>query len=1262
MANRTIEIIVDVRDQTGGKLGGLKKQLDAFDKQAQRVSNRLKSLSMQKYMATLRLIDNVTAPASRINNLLKKIAGGVYQVTMKVNDAALGGIRKIESALQRISGKVYNVAVNVKGGAMNKLNGLMSGAAMGAGMFMPIAGMAGVGFGVANAIQASAGFEKQMSQVQAIRQLSKDSQEMKALTQQAKDLGMTTAWTRQQVGEAMYYQALAGWDTKQILKATPHLLNLASAGGTDLGRTSDIVTDSMTAFGLNATEDYVNKQGKTVNAVEHFADMLAKLQASSNTDISQAGEAFKYSANVIGAMFSGQDISKRMQATEDAMIMTGLMANAGIKGSMAGTSTRAIFTRMASMNRNSYQALRALGVEYQDENGNILMPGEIMRGMSKRFKEGVDPNQLLDFAETIAGEKIHADTRRKLDSFIEQTMKNGGKMSSADMAKMSAMLAGQEAMSGLLAVLMGDWDAMAEKLDNVGGTAEKMSKDMLDNLAGSFTMLGSAWDAFQQDLFTGTAGNSLRGLVDSLTEILTRANKLFQDGIDIGDFGKIAADVIDRLKNKFLELNGVGSLLAGGALVAGLMKIISLSQRAFTALKTITQPGAWSTVATKGAAGAGAAAGAKVGTMTVSAGVVNVNGKVAGGGAGGAGGAGGRRVGNTTIIDNYNRTKEHVNAQAAMRSNAIKAGIGGAAFAGIFGAFDMMNVRAANAERLAAAAPEERATIIKENRRAEMEAGGGVLGSIVGSAIGAGLGSFAGPLGTAIGGVVGGMLGDVVGRIFGKEVADGTKNPVNESNRWDLNKGSSTDIARSGTDAPEVFDAKVKALSERVVKIWNGTLEEETKVADIGGRIAQRRRAQAETLMEQYQAEQKVLTAQRDQTVRWMNMRKNIESDIGQAINEQKFLQGSTNVDFFKQQRDQMAELSKQNYGAQFSEMLSNLFSIGKRAEAAELTPEQMAQQAAMERGEPVTIPAPTIEPLETSPVDAWFNLDEITARVSEIGTSITEGLSVAFESASEVFANFGTTITEGLTSAMEGAGEIFNGLGETIGAAMDTASSMATSALNAIQSAFTSAKDTVQAAWGELPGFFSGVFSGLGGAAEAAGSAIYSGLTSIIGSIIGAWQSAASTISGIISSIASMASSAGSAVGGVVASVIPGHAEGGFITSPEIAMLGEGGKPELVLPLADKERSLDLLRQASGVLGLNSESDGYSISGGNGGENSSGGITVNVGGISFEVSANSPQELMDGIQGNIQEVADKIAAQLSEALATVHKNQTLVA
>lgn len=1238
MADRTIQIIIDINDKTNGKLGGLKNQLLAMDKAAEKLNQRFKSFANLKYNATVRLIDRVTEPASRINSLLKKIAGGVYNISLRINDAALSGIRKIESALMRIAGKTYNIAVNLKGAAGKKLEGLFGGALMGAGVFAPVAGMMGVGYGVGNAIQSYAGFEQQMSKVQAIRQLDKNSDEMKDLVQQAKDLGMQTAWTRQQVGEAQYYQALAGWSTQNILATTPHLLNLASASGTDLGRASDIVTDTMTAFGLDPSATFYDKNGKGVNVAEHYIDLLAKLQASSNTTVEQAYGALKYSANQFGALsmnLTGQErVQAAMENARDAAVMTGLMANAGIKDSMSGTGMSNTMQRMVSGNRNVFYALGLTNTQVEDFQHNLLPFEQIIKQLNKTFHEGMDVNKLADFMEEIEGVKIHADTRRKLDKLSKDILENGGKMGSADAQQLATMFGGAEHAHKLLALIMGDWDEMEKKLTDVDGTAEQMAKTMLDNLAGSFTKLGSAWDAFQQSFLEGQAGDGLRNFVDALTEVITTANKLFQDGIQFKDIGAIIGDIVNRLKNKFLELDGIGSILAGGALVGALLKITSLARGALGAIRGVKG----------GGAGGGLGAGQQVGTMHVTAGVVNINGKMPGTpgapGAPGTPGAPGNKkkwkVGDQTIIDNYYRTREIEATRAAMISNAKSAATGGAAFAAIFGAFDVMSVKASNAERLANATPETRAQILKENRVAEWEAGGGLAGSVVGSAIGAALGSVAGPVGTAIGGVIGGMLGDTIGRIFGKEGAEGENIPTGKKNSWDLNRGTSTDFATTGTDSPERFKEKVTAFSNRAVKIWNGTLEEETKIADIGGQIAARRVEQAKTLMTQYQEEQKALTATKDQTTRWNNLRKNIEGGIGQAIEEQKFLQGATpQPDYFAQQREQFAELSKQNYGYDFKNMLDNLFF--SKAAAAELTPEQQAQQAAMERGEiiqPASIQLPEVD------TASWLE---------NIQSQMAEGMANLSTSVGEIF----NGISETAGAAFSGLSEIFSGISETAGAAFASLSEIAASALEGVTNAFTAAKETVLSVWGEVPGFFGGILSGLGGAAEAAGSAIYSGLTSVIGSIIGAWEGAAAAVSGIISSISAMGSSVSATVSGVIARV-RGHAEGGFITSPELAMIGERGA-ELILPLTDRERSMELLSQASGVLGLSEE---ISPSGSIGNSSSSGAnVEMNV---TFNVNGENAQDIVETIKAHMQEIADAAANQLSITLSDAHHNRVL--
>lgn len=1114
-----------MNDKTGGKLGGLKKSLESLDKTAQKLNNRLKSFATQKYTTTLRLIDRVTEPASRINSLLKKIAGGAYRITLKLADGALSGIRKIETSLMRITSKAYAISVNLKGAAGKKLDGLLSGAALGAGVFMPMAGVAGVGFGAANAITSAADFEKQMSKVQAIRQLDKNSDQMNQLREQAKQLGMTTAWTRKQVGEAQYYQALAGWSTENILKTTPHLLNLASAADLDLGRASDIVTDTMTAFNLKPTDTYRNAQGKEVGAAEHYIDLLAKLQAVSNTDVSTAYEALKYSANQFGALSMNLPEKERVQAAmenaTDAAVMTGLLANAGIKGSMAGTGMSNILQRMVSGNRNVFYGLGLTDTQVEDFQHNLLPMEKIIKQLNKSFHEGMDVNKLADFMEELEGVKIHADTRRKLDKLSKDILENGGKMGSADATQLAQMFGGAEHAHKLLALIMGDWDDMEKKLTNVEGTAKKMSEDMLDNLAGSFVRLNSAWDAFSQDLFTTTAGDGLRNFVEALAEMITRANKLFKDGIDFSDIFSIIGDAIGRLKSKFLELDGIGSLLAGGALAMGLMKIAKLAQNVTTSLKTIGKPPTTS----------GVSAAQKVGTMNVTAGVVNVNGKISGGSAG-------RKVGNQAIIDNYYRTREEFNARQARWANAGSAAAGAAAFAGIFGVLDIINTKSQNAERLAQATPETRAQVLRENRQAEAEVVGATAGGVFGAAAGAALGSALGPVGTMFGGMVGGMIGQILG-VKAAEISnslDKTRDGINETLLGEKIKN------HLNPPKPDYsFGQKQKDFEDysKLDLTWKGMQSSKTE---------------AQVEVEDFRAKLDAETAAWKQQM------------LSQTWSEQfqsQFLPTMT-PDIYK---------ANQTYNPE--EIFFN------RTEAAELNAEQMAQQAAMEAGT-FELPKPDTE-------------------------SYFAELHSAFEAGFAQLPEIATSKTEEITQS------------------------------------FTTSKDNVQTSWGEIPGFFGGIFGGLGSAAEAAGSAIYSGLTSVIGSIIGAWESAASTINGIISRISAAGSSVGATVSGVIAQV-RGHADGGFVVSPELAMVGEAG-PELILPLNDKERSRELLSQAS-VLGISEEQPANSNS-----------VVVNA---SFSINVNNMEEIETQAEEKLRELADKVAGIFATTLSDAHANQTL--
>ena len=511
------------------------------------------------------------------------------QLRINVNGNATSTLGKIKNQLTSLTQKAWNVTVNAKNAIGGKISEFTDGALMGMGA--QVLGTAGIGYGIVSAIQSQMDFEKQMSAVQAI--IGYDKSQMAALIANAEEIGATTKFTAAQAAQAQYYQAMAGWKEEQIVSGTLGIVNLAAAGNSDLGRTSDVVTDLMTAYQLRAGSE-IKFAGKPIQeASAFFADSMAALITNANTDIEQAYEAMKYSAPTISAMYADRSIEEKAQAMQDAFVITGLMASGGVKGSQAGTSQRALFTRLASENRNAYFAERALPVSLVDETtGEVRRLRDVVGDFREKFQNGLDVDEVTRFAEEISGEKIHADTRRKLNSFIENVQKNGGKMTGADKLKLTSMLSGQEAMSGWLNVFLAseeDWNKLAAEIDNAQGKAQKMADTQLDNLAGDVTMLGSAWDAFQRNLVKGDASAGLREFTQGLTGLLTTANNLFKDGIQITDFVKIGADAITRLKNKFLELNGIGSLLAGGALFMAMKKILSMSLSVKDALSALSK-------------------------------------------------------------------------------------------------------------------------------------------------------------------------------------------------------------------------------------------------------------------------------------------------------------------------------------------------------------------------------------------------------------------------------------------------------------------------------------------------------------------------------------------------------------------------------------------------------------------------------------------------------------------------------------------------
>ena len=165
---------------------------------------------------------------------------------------------------------------------------------------------------------------------------------------------------------------------------------------------------------------------------------------------------------------------------------------------------------------------------------------------------------------------------------IENVKANGGKMTDADKATITSMLSGQEGMAAWLSVLMAaedDWQKMAVAIDNAHGKAEEMSKTKMNTLEGDVRTLSSAFEALQLEIFEGGGGAGLRAFTQGLTDDIRFIQNAIKDGFDISDIGGLISKVITQLKNKFLEFDGIGSILAGGALMLGLKKVYDLMIR-----------------------------------------------------------------------------------------------------------------------------------------------------------------------------------------------------------------------------------------------------------------------------------------------------------------------------------------------------------------------------------------------------------------------------------------------------------------------------------------------------------------------------------------------------------------------------------------------------------------------------------------------------------------------------------------------------------
>ena len=361
-----------------------------------------------------------------------------------------------------------------------------------------------VGIGTA-AIKTGANFESSMSNVAAISGATGD--ELKSLTDKAKEMGAKTKFSASESADAFSYMAMAGWKTADMLDGIEGIMNLAAASGEDLATTSDIVTDALTAFGLSASDS------------THFADVLAKASSNANTNVGMMGETFKYVAPVAGALgFSAEDCATAI----------GLMANSGIKASQAGTSLRSIFTRMAKPTKEVQGAMDALGISLTKSDGSMKSLNEIMVDLRKGF------------------------------SGLTQDQK----------AQMAAALGGQEAMSGLLAIVNAsddDFNKLSDSIANCDGAAADMAETMNDNLSGQITILKSGLEGLAISLYEEMQ-TPLKDIVKEAQTMVQGLQEAFNDGgLDslITKAGEVMAQIVTEVAQAAPKLIGTAENLVG---------------------------------------------------------------------------------------------------------------------------------------------------------------------------------------------------------------------------------------------------------------------------------------------------------------------------------------------------------------------------------------------------------------------------------------------------------------------------------------------------------------------------------------------------------------------------------------------------------------------------------------------------------------------------------------------------------------------------
>lgn len=459
-------------DRTTTQLTTYRKQLEITQNGLEKLKNSTEDTTVQETQLAAREVElknriaNTEQAIADKNQRLQQMGQKLSEAGIDINQLTSESAR-LEKQVQELSEQEKKAAEEAKKfGANGETAFEMVGSALVAAGIT--AGLRKIADAYKECIDVSMEFDSTMSTVEALS--GANAVQMQELTAKAKELGAQTSFTANQSAEAMTYMGMAGWDANEMLSGMNGMINLAAASGEDLALVSDIVTDNLTAFGLTAKD------------TAHFADVLAAAATNSNTNVATMGETFSDAGAIAGAL--GYSI-------EDVAVGVGLMANAGVKGSVAGTALKNTFNGL--LNGATLTADAFGEIEYSAVNADGTIDG-------------------------------FSDSINELRGYFEQ-------MTEAERVQNAMAIAGQRGYNGLLAMINAsdeDFQSLTEKINNCTGAAQKMADTKLDNLQGDVTLLDSATDGLKMTI--GELYNDeLRELTQAGTQILTGINEFCEE-------------------------------------------------------------------------------------------------------------------------------------------------------------------------------------------------------------------------------------------------------------------------------------------------------------------------------------------------------------------------------------------------------------------------------------------------------------------------------------------------------------------------------------------------------------------------------------------------------------------------------------------------------------------------------------------------------------------------------------------------------------